>query len=145
MDTVSFRLPWPPSVNHYYGRMKSGQVFLKEAGRLYRANARVEFARLGWPRIDGAVRVHLLLSAPDRRVRDIDNIRKAVYDAISDRRKGKVIVHQGIIPDDANIRADSAEFIDPGEGLVHVTITKITGEHHEQKKEKLNRRRNAAA
>ncbi len=126
MNTLSFQLPWPPSINHYYGRAQR-HVFLKEAGRLYRAKAGVEFARLGWPRINGHVRVHLLLSPPDRRVRDIDNIRKAVYDAISDRRKGKALLHRGIIPDDANIRADAAEFIEPGESFVHVTITQIIG------------------
>lgn len=124
MNTVSFRLPWPPSVNHYYGRSRTGHVFLKTEGRLYRGKARVEFARLGCPRLEGPVKVRLLLSPPDRRVRDIDNIRKAVYDAISDRRKGKAVIHQGIIPDDADIRSDEAEFVEIGGSFVHVTITK---------------------
>lgn len=125
MKSVSIRLPWPPSVNHYYGRdRKSGHVFLKEAGRLYRAKAGSEFARLGWPRLNGRVRVNLILIPPDARRRDIDNIRKAVYDAISDRRG-----HRGIIADDADIREDAAAFADPdgAAGGVHITITEIGG------------------
>lgn len=122
MRTLTLRLPWPPSVNHYYGRTKSGRVYLKEAGRLYRRKAAVELARLGWPRLSGAVRVHLLLSAPDRRRRDIDNIRKAVYDAISDR-KG----HIGVIADDADIKEDSAEFVETGESVVVVRICEMPG------------------
>ena len=120
MKTIAVRLPWPPTVNHYYGRSKSGHVFLKEPGRLYRKKAAVEFARLGWPRLEGPVSVKLLLSPPDRRKRDIDNVRKAVYDAISDR-KG----HRGIIADDADIRSDEACFNDSIEGMVEITISEI--------------------
>lgn len=120
MRTLSLRLPWPPSVNHYYGHTKSGRVYLKEAGKLYRRKAAVEFARLGWPHLAGPVRVRLILSPPDRRKRDIDNIRKALYDALSNR-KG----HRGIISDDANIREDSAVFTESGEGVVEIVITEI--------------------
>lgn len=123
MKTVTIRLPWPPSVNHYYGRSKNGHVYLKEAGRLYRRKAATEFARLGWPRLEGKVRVHLVLSPPDQRKRDIDNIRKAVYDALSDR-KG----HWGIIADDADIVADGAEFAVSGEGMVAISLTTIQSE-----------------
>lgn len=127
MRTLSLRLPWPPSVNHYYGRTQTGRVYLKSAGRLYRRNAAVEFARLGWPRIDGPVRVHLLLYPPDRRKRDIDNIRKAVYDALSDRKYKKAIVHFGVLPDDANIKEDGAEFVDAYDGMIDIRITELQG------------------
>ena len=128
MKTLVFRLPWPPSINHYYGRRRQGGVFLKDRGRLYRKLALVEFARLGWPRLEGAVKVSLLLCPPDRRVRDIDNIRKAVYDALSDRRKGKALVHQGIIADDKFIHEDDAQRIEePGGGWVQVTISQLKG------------------
>ena len=120
MKTVSLRLPWPPTVNHYYGRSSNGRVYLKDAGRLYRRKAAVEFARLGCPRLEGPVSVSLILIPPDKRKRDIDNIRKAVYDAISDRRG-----HRGIIADDADIRSDCAIFADPGEGEIRITIMEI--------------------
>ncbi len=127
VKTITLRLPWPPSVNHYYGRSKFG-VFLKDPGRLYRKKASVEFAKMGWPRLDGPVHVHLILTPPDRRQRDIDNVRKALYDAISDRHHRRVRVHQGVIPDDANIKADSAEFTEPGEGMVEIRISEYHGE-----------------
>lgn len=134
MRTLTLRLPWPPSVNHYYGRAKSGHTYLKEAGRLYRKKAAAEFARLGWPRLEGAVRVRLVLSPPDRRKRDIDNIRKAIYDALSDRKHRRVVVHRGVIADDAAIREDEAVFAEAGEGMVEIHITEI-GENNGWEKE----------
>lgn len=123
MKTVTVRLPWPPSVNHYYGRSKNGRVFLKEPGRLFRRKAATEFARMGWPRLEGKVRVALILSPPDNRKRDIDNIRKAAYDALSDR-KG----HTGIIADDADIIADRAEFVSEREGWIEAVISSANGD-----------------
>lgn len=125
MRSISFRLPWPPSINHYYGRRRQGGVYLKERGRLYRKKASLEFARLDWPRLFGKVQVSLLLSPPDRRTRDIDNIRKAIYDAISDRKKRNAVIHHGVIPDDKFIVRDNAEFLDTVEGYVDVTITEL--------------------
>ena len=29
-------LPYPPSINSYYGRTRTGQVYIKEKGRDYR-------------------------------------------------------------------------------------------------------------
>jgi len=29
-------LPYPPTINHYYGRSKQGHVFIKPRGKLYR-------------------------------------------------------------------------------------------------------------
>lgn len=120
VKSLTLRLSWPPTVNHYYGRRKNGQVFLKEAGRLYRRKAAVEFARLGWPRLEGKVSVHLVLVPPNRLRRDIDNIRKAVYDALSDRRG-----HTGVIADDSLIVKDAAEFAEPGEGIVEIRIVEL--------------------
>jgi Holliday junction resolvase len=125
MRSLSFRLPWPPSVNHYYGRRHQGGVYLKEAGRLFRRHAAAEFSRLGWPRLSGNVRVTLLLAPPDRRTRDIDNIRKAVYDAISDRKKRAAVIHHGVIADDKFIVEDEAQFVDAEESFVHITITEL--------------------
>lgn len=126
--TLSLTLPWPPSVNHYYGR-RGRHVYLKPEGKLYRRKAAVEFARLRWPRLNGAVEVHLILTPPDNRRRDIDNIRKAVYDALSDRAG-----HVGVIMDDALIKADSAEFGEPEgkEGWVEIHITEMEKNNEEK-------------
>jgi crossover junction endodeoxyribonuclease RusA len=123
MDTITLRLPWPPSVNHYYGRSRQGRVFLKEPGRMYRRRVAAILAGLGWPRIDGPVRVGILAAPPDRRRRDLDNINKSAWDSLSDRRG-----HHGVIADDALIRENSAAFTDSdpeGDGYLLVTITKL--------------------
>jgi crossover junction endodeoxyribonuclease RusA len=133
MRTLALRLPWPPTVNHYYGRTRIGRVYLKKAGRLYRREAAAEFARLGWPRLEGPVGVHMILSPPDRRKRDIDNINKAIYDALSDRRHKGVVIHRGVIPDDANIKKSSSEFAEAGEGLVEIVIHELKGTRYEEK------------
>ncbi|MDR1519047.1 MAG: RusA family crossover junction endodeoxyribonuclease [Planctomycetota bacterium] len=126
-DLVEIRLPWPPSVNHYYGRARAGGVFLKPAGRKYRQAVALLLAARGWPRISGPVEVRLRLAPPDNRRRDIDNVRKAVYDAISDRPG-----HRGIIADDADIRRDWADFIKSRDGTITVAVAKIFGEDHDQ-------------
>lgn len=124
-EVFEILLPWPPSINHYYLRdWRTGRVVLGARGREYRTEAR---AVIGgsvrsdtWPRVSGPVSVSLVLYPPDRRRRDIDNIRKAVYDAISDRPG-----HVGIIADDCLIRRDSAEMTDKTGGQVLVTIERI--------------------
>lgn len=89
---------------------------------MYRRQAAVEFARLGWPRLAGPVDVSLFLFPPDCRKRDIDNVRKAVYDALSDRQE-----HTGVIADDSLIKSDRAEFVahgdGDGEGWIEITIS----------------------
>ena len=120
MATVTLTLPWPPTVNHYYGRTRNGRVYLKPAGKRYRFEAAVALARMGHPRLAGRVRVHLTLSPPDKRRRDIDNIRKAIYDAISDRPG-----HRGIIQDDAQILGDAAVFVDLDTDRAGVIVTVI--------------------
>jgi crossover junction endodeoxyribonuclease RusA len=118
MNTITIRLPWPPSVNHYYGRSRRGRVFLKPAGRMYRKRVASILGRMGNPRLDGFVSIHLLAAPPDRRRRDLDNIRKAAWDALSDRPG-----HRGVIADDALIRKDSAEFTSPdGDGWILATL-----------------------
>ena len=121
MNVVTLTLPWPPTINHYYGHTRNGRIYLLPEGKRYRLRVAVILAGAGWPRVSGKVEVRLVLQPPDRRRRDIDNVRKAVYDAISDRPG-----HRGVIADDADIKTDSAVFAAPdpaGEGLVFTVIT----------------------
>lgn len=97
---VSIALPWPPSVNTYWrhvviqGRVR---VLLSEKGRSYRH----EVEKLVWAarakavlRLAGRLKVVILACPPDRRARDLDNLPKAVLDAL---------VHSNVIVDDADI------------------------------------------
>lgn len=93
MTSVTFALPWPPSVNHYYRRVgprtlisREGREFRRRVGRILAAH------RL--PPATGRLAVTVEVYPPDRRRRDIDNLLKAVLDACQ---------HGGAFPDDSRI------------------------------------------
>jgi crossover junction endodeoxyribonuclease RusA len=87
---ASFELPYPPSVNTYW-RMVRGRMLISKKGKIYRECAQhvtqVKF---------GADRCQVLIYAypPDHRKRDLDNICKAILDAIG---------RAGIYDDDSQI------------------------------------------
>lgn len=85
-------LPWPPSVNHYYQRTPRGTT-ISAAGlafrrtvastvMVHRAKANVARAPLAIPY---ACRLGVTIEAfpPDRRARDLDNLNKALLDALT--------------------------------------------------------------
>jgi len=61
---MEYRLPWPPSVNHYW-HQRGSRRFLSAKARDY------------------SVAVSIVLRPPDRRRRDIDNTAKAILDALA--------------------------------------------------------------
>ena len=98
MKTVESRtlcFPWPPSNNRYYRRVGS-RVLICRAGREYRQQVAYElFAQAG--RVEpmtGRLSVVLSLYPPDRIRRDIDNLAKALLDALA---------HAGVYEDDSQI------------------------------------------
>ena len=110
-----FSLPWPPSVNHYWARRRNGGVYLTAKARAYRVAAWAEIKRQRVPQFGKQqVQVQLLLTPPDRRRRDIDNVRKPIYD---------VLEHAGVLVNDSQIVSDHAIRVEPEPpGNVHVTI-----------------------
>lgn len=96
-------LPWPPSINTYYGqrvvRAKTGPMagkyiatpFLTERARQYRED--VLKLSLGRKCISSgsALAVHVLCYPPDKRSRDLGNLDKGLMDALQ---------HAGIIRND---------------------------------------------
>jgi crossover junction endodeoxyribonuclease RusA len=84
--TVQVWLPWPPSVNHYWGtRGKSRYIGAK--GKAYRLETLSAWNRL---RVQGFghARLHVAVQAfpPDRRARDLDNLAKCPIDALMHAR-----------------------------------------------------------
>ena len=84
--TVSVWLPWPPSVNHYWGtRGKTRYIGAK--GRAFRLETLSAWNRL---RAQGFGNARLAVAVdaypPDRRARDLDNILKAALDALQHAR-----------------------------------------------------------
>jgi crossover junction endodeoxyribonuclease RusA len=121
---ISIKLPWPPSVNNYWkpskhshgNKTRRGLVRTKEADAYKLAVLQTcMLGKIMNKRLSGPLTVHIEAYVPDRRKRDIDNIRKAIYDALTDAN---------VWDDDSQIMRDSAEKIYPpvkgGFVLVHI-------------------------
>jgi crossover junction endodeoxyribonuclease RusA len=77
------RLPWPPTVNHYY-TVARGRKILSTRGRKYGKQAALEIIAQGAPCFkDSEVSVVIRAYPPDKRKRDIDNIIKPILDVLS--------------------------------------------------------------
>lgn len=88
-------LPWPPSVNHYW-RAVNGRNILSKDGREYRSMVISISHSERWLRFIPSARLGVLIVTyqPDNRRRDIDNILKAVLDAMG---------HAAVYDDDSQI------------------------------------------
>lgn len=100
---IQLNLPYPPSVNHYYGRIKN-RVYIKPTGKAYRELiCYTLWEGIGkdgkWDGIPmhGDLMVEIIIYPPDKRKRDIDNIKKALFDALQ---------HAGLYLDDNQICDD---------------------------------------
>jgi len=78
---IVFDLPFPPSVNKYYRRVGKNVVISKR-GREYREEVISIFKGLKKDPIDGQIAMGIDAYPPDKRRRDIDNILKALLDAL---------------------------------------------------------------
>jgi crossover junction endodeoxyribonuclease RusA len=93
---LAFDLPWPPSVNTYWRHTivnRRPRVLISKKGRDYR---KAVLCRIGIKhrKIHGRVSVRIEASAPDNRARDLDNLPKAILDALT---------HAGVWGDDEQI------------------------------------------
>jgi len=95
---IILTLPWPPSVNHYWRHPTCGALagrhLISREGRNYRRAVVAEIARLRLQQPTGRLSVHVDAYPPDNRRRDLDNIGKALLDALT---------HAGVITDDGDI------------------------------------------
>ena len=90
---IEVELPFPPSVNHYYRRVGPRTLISRE-GRRFREKVTSVLAALGLRPMTGPLEVHVEIYPPDRRRRDIDNVQKALLDALT---------HGGAYADDSQI------------------------------------------
>jgi len=90
---VEFELPFPPSLNHLWRRV-GHRTLLSRGGRAFRRAVRVALAARGVRPLDGPLAVTIDVHPPDRRRRDLDNLQKALLDALA---------HGGAYHDDAQI------------------------------------------
>lgn len=90
---IELELPFPPSVNHYYRRVGPRTLISRE-GRRFREEVCALLAAAGVKPLAGPIRVEIEVYPPDRRRRDIDNVQKALFDALE---------HGGAYRDDSQI------------------------------------------
>ena len=90
---IELELPFPPSVNHYYRRVGVRTLISRE-GRRFRKRVCASLAESRVPRLRGPLRMEIEVYPPDRRRRDIDNVQKALLDALQ---------HGGLYEDDSQI------------------------------------------
>lgn len=115
---IELSLPWPPTGNQYY-RRHQGRVLISKEGRQYQKTVRDEVLVQRVPAITDKSRlaVEILAFPPDGRKRDLDNLNKALLDAIA---------AAGVIPDDEQIDdLRICRMSQEGQGRVQVSI-KVT-------------------
>lgn len=116
---ISLTLPFPPSVNTYW-RIFGNRMIISEKGRTFRSAAVAAIVAqmpAGFREIDHDVAVKVMLMAPDRRRRDLDNYQKAVFDSLT---------HAGFWEDDNQIKRFCVEWGDNTKGgLCTVEVEKF--------------------
>ena len=88
---MKLTLPYPPSVNTYWGFRGSRRFLTKKAVEFKKAVAEA-FTGTGFA--TDRLQITVYLYPPDRRVRDIDNICKPLLDAL---------VQAGVMTDDGQV------------------------------------------
>lgn len=114
MSAFSIELPYPPSVNHYWRRVGARTLISKEGRRFRRRVLAILSARPIEP-MTGSLSVRVVAHPPDRRRRDLDNITKALLDALE---------HGGIYEDDSQIdrlAIERARVVPDGKVIVHIS------------------------
>lgn len=81
MKTIKISLPYPPTVNHYWGQLGS-RKFLGKKGKEFREA--VFLCSLNARKVALNERLHMevYLYPPDNRKRDVDNVLKPLLDAL---------------------------------------------------------------
>lgn len=81
-NILNLTIPFPPSVNTYWG-FKGSQRFLTSRAKAFKTLVNSEFVRSGHEGFaSDRLKIHIELYPPDRRIRDIDNVVKSTLDAL---------------------------------------------------------------
>lgn len=118
---VWLSMPWPPSLNRLYRSVRGG-VILSQAAKSYyeRIGQMVLVERIPRYPLCGRLSVIAKFHAPDARLRDMDNLWKALLDSL---------VKSGVIADDHLIKTKlgTMEKPSPPDGFVTLRIVEMEG------------------
>ena len=82
---ITLKLPYPPSVNHYWGQVGS-RKFLGKKGKEFRESVFLCVLNARKAPLNGRLEVKVYLYPPDKRKRDVDNVLKSLLDALEHAR-----------------------------------------------------------
>jgi len=82
---ITLKLPYPPSVNHYWGQVGS-RKFLGKKGKEFRESVFLCVLNARKGPLNGRLEVKVYLYPPDKRKRDVDNVLKSLLDALEHAR-----------------------------------------------------------
>jgi len=105
IEPVSVRLPFPPSLNHYYRRaVVAGHAasYISKRGKIYRDAVVTQWQRDVRVTFEGNLAIKVAAVFPDRRKYDLDGLWKALLDSLE---------HAGAYADDSQITAESMESV----------------------------------
>ena len=81
MSQIKITLPYPPSVNHYWGQLGS-RKFLGKKGKEFREAVFLCSLNARQGALNERLYMEVYLYPPDKRKRDIDNVLKPLLDAM---------------------------------------------------------------
>lgn len=113
---LDLELPYPPSMNHYWRRV-GARTLISRGGRAFREAVCSILATRGVRPLDGPLEIVIDVFPPDHRRRDIDNLQKALLDALQ---------HGGAYHDDSQIVSltiTKREVVP--DGRTHVSIGRV--------------------
>jgi crossover junction endodeoxyribonuclease RusA len=118
MKPINLIFPYPPSVNTlYFQGPKHGQKFLSKKGKEYKQKLHYLYADDERKPLECPIEVTILLIAPDRRERDIDNYSKALLDGLTDL---KYIIDDSQIIDIHITKVDKLEKYNKGLAMIQI-------------------------
>jgi len=112
-EVRTYELPYPPSVNHYWRRLRNLTLISRE-GRRFRARVQAILAAQRATPMQGNLGVTIYVYPPDGRRRDLDNVLKALLDALE---KGGAYENDNQI---AELAVNRAEVVPDGRILVQI-------------------------
>ena len=85
VEHIEVTLPFPPSVNKYWGTAWNGRKYLMERGKKYKSDVALILLSNGFTsaKLTEKIKLHITTHAPDKRRRDLDNLLKAILDSMN--------------------------------------------------------------